>query len=211
MSFKKIRGHSRIQKNIRKWIESDYTLDREGLLEFNYRYSQINILPWLNKPLTNSKIPEPRGCTKSLILESLEIIYDSWKSQLDKFDQPYYLKIWLNEPRISKSAVVCGINGKLDEFENSFYKINSEENKSNLVNQMNSDFKWECVADEDFIFESDVSSSHNYIFQKEFFSDRRLIKKAEKKGFRNEIVKDSEGEKDILYFIPKGKIWIGEK
>ncbi|PHR12759.1 MAG: hypothetical protein COA40_07700 [Aequorivita sp.] len=211
MRFKKIRGHSRIQQNIQSWVNESADLDIKRLKEFNYQYIRVDLLPWLNQPIIKRSYKEPNKLTKQLILNGIEAIYDSWKYQLEKLDQPYYLKIWLNEPRISKSEVVCGINGKIEEFENSFYKINSEENKSNLINQMNSDFKWECAVDEDFIFESNVSSSENYFYKKEFFSDRRLIKKAKKKGFRNEIVKKSNGEEDILYFIPKGKIWIGEK
>lgn len=211
MRFKKIRGHSKIQKNIQKWIDSNCTLDLEALLEFNYQYVQINILPWMNKPLVGSRLLEPNGFTKNMLLDGLGIIYDNWKSQLEKLDQPYYLKIWLNEPRLTKSEVVCGIKEKIEEFENSFYKINLEENKSYLINQLSSDFKWECAIDEDLVFERDVSSPENYINIEEYYSDKKLLNKAKKKGFRNKAIENSLGEKDVLYFIPKGKIWIGEK
>lgn len=211
MRFKKIRGHSRIQENIQSWADEYGDLDIERVKEFNYEYIRVDLLPWLNQPITNSYIKEPNKLTKQLILNGLETIYDSWKVELEKLNQPYYLKIWLNEPRISKSEVVCAINGKIEEFENAFHKIEFEANKQNITNQMNSGFNWECAVDEDFIFESDIVSFDNYLYPKEFFSDRRLIKKAKKKGFRNKIVKGSNGEKDTVYFIPKGKIWIGGK
>ena len=145
-----------------------------------------------------------------MILDGLEIIYDNWKSQLEKLDQPYYLKIWLNEPRITKSEVVCGIKENIVKFEDSFSKINCEKNNSNLISYMSSDFKWECAVDEDFIFENEVSQE-NFLYLDEFFSERRLLNKAKKKGYRNKIVENSSGEKEKVYFIPKGKIWIGGK
>ena len=211
MRFKKIRGHSRIQENIQSWADEYGDLDIERVKEFNYEYIRVDLLTQLNQPINNSYIKEPNKLTKQLILNGLETIYDSWKVELEKLNQPYYLKIWLNEPRISKSEVVCAINGKIEEFENAFHKIEFEANKQNITNQMNSGFNWECAVDEDFIFESDIVSFDNYLYPKEFFSDRRLIKKAKKKGFRNKIVKGSNGEKDTVYFIPKGKIWIGGK
>jgi len=211
MRLKKIRGHSRIQQNIQSWVDEYADIDIKKVKEFKYQYRRVDLLPWLNQPITNSYLKEPNKLTKQLILNGLEAIYDSWKLQLEKLNQPYYLKIWLNEPRISKSEVVCAIDRKIEEFENAFHKIEFEKNKPNITNQINSDFNWECAVDEDFIFESVISSSENYIYRKEFFSDRRLIKKAKNKGFRNEIVKDSNGGKDIVYFIPKGKIWIGGK
>ncbi len=210
MRYKKIRGHSRIQQNIQKWIDYNIDLDIERLKEFNYQYERINILPWINQPVTKSQLSEPNGCTKNMILDGLEIIYDNWKSQLEKLDQPYYLKIWLNEPRITKSEVVCGINENIVKFENSFSKINCEENNSNFITYLSSDFKWECADDEDFIFEGLVSQE-NYLYLDEFFSERRLLNKAIKKGYRNKIVENSSGEKEKIYFIPKGKIWIGGK
>lgn len=211
MRFKKIRGHSRIQKNIQSWLNVCADLDIQRVKEFNYQYIRVDFLPWLNQPITNSFFKEPNKLTKQLILNGLETIYDSWKVELEKLNQPYYLKIWLNEPRITKSEVVCAINGKIEEFEKAFHKIEFEANKQHITNQMNSDFNWECAVDEDFIFESNIASFENYLCPKEFFSDRRLIKKAKKKGFKNKIVKDSNGEKDTVYFIPKGKIWIGGK
>ncbi|MDP2685580.1 MAG: hypothetical protein Q8O62_00040 [Aequorivita sp.] len=210
MRFKKIRGHSRIQQNILKWIDNSIDLDIERFKEFNYQYEKINILPWMNQPITKSQLIEPNGNTKKEILNGLEIIYDNWKSQLEKLGQPYYLKIWLNEPRITKSEVVCGIKEKILKFENSFSKINCEKNNSNIITSMSSDFKWECAVDEDFIFESEVSQE-NFLHLDEFFSERRLLNKAIKKGYRNEIVENSSGEKAKVYFIPKGKIWIGGK
>ncbi len=210
MRLKKIRGHLRIQKNIHKWIDNNIDLDIERLKEFNYRYERINILPWMNQPITNSTLSEPNGCTKNMILDGLEIIYDNWKSQLEKLDQPYYLKIWLNEPRITKSEVVCGIKENIVKFENSFSKINFKKNNSNLISSMSSDLKWECAVDEEFLFENEVSQE-NFLYLDEFFSERRLLNKAKKKGYRNEIVENSSGEKEKVYFIPKGKIWIGGK
>ena len=71
----------------------------EHLNEHKYEYAKVYVDPWDNLTLTNSQIPEPKGKAKKDILNGLEKIYDSWKNELEKINKPYYLKIWLYEPK----------------------------------------------------------------------------------------------------------------
>jgi len=90
----------------------------EHLNEYKYNYAKVFIDPWNKLNLTNSYIPEPKGMAKKQILSGLEKIYDSWKTELDKLAKPYYLKIWLYEPTLSKSRVVCGIDERIEYYQN---------------------------------------------------------------------------------------------
>ena len=43
------------------------------------------------------------------------------------------------------------------------------------------------------------------------YSDRRLLNKLKKGNFKNKEIDSPNGNKDKVYFLPKGKIWVGEK
>jgi hypothetical protein len=42
------------------------------------------------------------------------------------------------------------------------------------------------------------------------YSDRRLLTKLKNGDYRKEVI-NTNGDNDIIYFQPKGKIWVGEK
>ena len=120
MKTKKIRGHNRIWNNIEKWKKANLKLDLENLKNCEKDYAKILIHPFSGISLTNSRNLEPKGETKERILNGLFDIYENWKNQLDELNEPYYLKIWLFEPRISKSQVVCVIGNSIDFYNTTF-------------------------------------------------------------------------------------------
>ncbi len=107
MKTKKIRGHKRRWHDIDQWVEYHKNLSLDYLKEYQRDYAKIRAHPWSGISLTNSQTPEPKGLTKTKILNGLIEIYNSWKIELDELDEKYYLKIWLFEPRFSSSQVVC--------------------------------------------------------------------------------------------------------
>ncbi|MBE0640389.1 MAG: hypothetical protein IH599_00025, partial [Bacteroidales bacterium] len=129
MRKKKIRGHKRRWKEIENWRLDNLDLNLTDYLlnERDRYYAKIRVHPWSGLSLTNSMTPEPTRKTKQKILKGLLDIYEDWKNQLDKLGQPYYLKIWLFEPRFSQSQVVCAIGNNVDFYENTFFK--PEKNK----------------------------------------------------------------------------------
>lgn len=92
MRTKKIRGHRRHWKNIDNWIEAHKSLDLHFLKDRQYDYAKIRVHPWSGINMVMSQIPEPKGTTKSKILYGLIEIYDTWKTELNKLGEPYYLK-----------------------------------------------------------------------------------------------------------------------
>jgi hypothetical protein len=187
-------------------------LDIEQLSEYKYHYSKVYVQPWDNISLTNSQIPEPKGKAKNEILNGLEKIYDSWKVELEKSEKPYYLKIWIYEPRISKSQVVCAIGDRIEYYENLFEKVDNKQNSSSFTNSLSSEFKWESKIDEVQYWKSELLwPSEQYENIEECYSDRKLLKKLENGNYRKELIDNPNEEKDIIYFLKKGKIWVGEK
>ena len=212
MKYKKIRGLKKKVAKIQNWVEEYLKLDIEQLSEYKYHYSKVYVKPWDNISLTNSQIPEPKGKAKNEILNGLEKIYDSWKVKLEKSEKPYYLKIWIYEPRISKSQVVCAIGDRIEYYENLFEKVDYKQNNSSLTNSLSSEFKWKSKIDEVQYWKSELLwPSEQYENIEECYSDRKLLKKLENGNYRKELIDNPNEEKDIIYFLKKGKIWVGEK
>lgn len=212
MRYKKIRGLKSKVANIQNWIQEYLELNVLHLYEHKYLYTKVYVSPWDNLTLTDSLIPEPKGKAKKDILIGLEKIYDSWKTELEKLNKPYYLKIWLYEPRISRSQVVCAIDERIEYYKNLFEKSDFEQNDSSLTNFFSSGFKWESIIDEKPYWESDLLwPIGQYERIEEAYSDRRLLTKLKKGNFRKKEIKSPNGNKDTIFFLPKGKIWVGEK
>ena len=124
MKQKKIRGHKRRMKAIEKWRQDYLSVDLKDYLlndQQNF-FAKIRVRPWSGISITDSVIPEPKGTTKRKMLSALLDVYENWKQQLDEWGQPYYLKIWLFEPRFSQSEVVCAVSDSLDFYANTFFK-----------------------------------------------------------------------------------------
>jgi hypothetical protein len=122
MRQQKIRGNKRRQRYIEEWRLKNLKLHFDLIEKYDSDHIGIVVHPWCDISIANSKIPEPKGVIKQLMLSGLIDIYESWKEQLDKLEQPYYLKLWLFTTRFSKSQVVCAIGEKIEYYENVFFK-----------------------------------------------------------------------------------------
>jgi len=208
---KKIRGHKRIWKDIEKWKNANLKLDLENLKRNERDYAKIWVHPFSGITLTNSQNPEPKAETKKRILNGLFDIYESWKIQLDELNEPYYLKLWLFEPRFSKSQVVCAIGNSIDFYNNTFnIPENIKEFKTDFVGTTKKrieNFDWEYKLDEDFMFSTDIGNSEDYENHKEFLEDKKWLNDRLKKNHKTEILKDGTE----CYIFELGRVWLGEK
>lgn len=215
MRYRKIRGHKRRHKQLEKWRLKNFGI-REDLLE-NYQYDHLDIVvhPWCDLSLKESVYPEPKGKTKQLMLSGLIDIYDAWKIQLDKLGKPYYLKIWIFEPRFSKSQVVCAVEKRIE-----FYKTNFQSPEKTkelnlkkygkLKNRLEN-FKWEHKLDEEYYDETELGEPEDYFRLKDYEYSKKWFDRLMKKPHR--IVKNENSKNDIAeyYVFKKGNIWVGEK
>ncbi|RZJ98755.1 MAG: hypothetical protein EOO46_24320 [Flavobacterium sp.] len=175
--------------------------------KYQYWNSDIIVHPWCDISIINSEFSEPKGKTRNLMITGLEKIYDDWKITLDKIGEPYYLKIWLYEPRISKSQVVCAIGERIEYYNNLFYKVDDNFKSSDFYNKLSSDFKWNAFEDANIYSEEDLlSPSELYKNIEDYNYSINLLSKLKRRNYR--LKKEND---DTLFYVPKGKIWIGEK
>jgi hypothetical protein len=213
MRVKKIRGHKRRWKDIDFWIENNKNLDIEYLEHYQRDYTKIWIHPWSGLTLTNSKIPEPQKKTKIRILFGLFEIYNNWKQTLDNLGIEYYLKIWLFNPRFSKSQVVCAIGEDIDFYENAFFKPENErqivsENYGEIAKVIN-EFQWEYRLDEWHFDNSDFGNPNLYTSILEFEEEKRYYTKKLNKPHRTTIFENPIGDATESYSYEMGTVWIG--
>ena len=122
-------------------------IDVDRLRTWPYNYTKIRVSPWSRLSLINSEFAEPKSKTRHELLKGLEKIYCAWRSELEKLGEPYYLKIWVFEPRFSESQVVCAIGDKINWYENLLWEIRSSSTIPNFDNKLISQFKWKEYND----------------------------------------------------------------
>lgn len=217
MRKKKIRGHRRRWKDIENWRLDNLDLNlTDYLLKDSDRYyAKISVDPWSGLSLTNCEIPQPTGKTRQKILEGLLDIYENWKGQLDKLRQPYYLKIWLFEPRFSQSQVVCAIGDSIDFYENTFLKPEETKNLNldhygQLKNRLEN-FAWDYRLDEDHYDNLEVGEPENYISRQDYEDKIKWFERLLRKPHRTNKFSEPIGEATESYSFQRGEIWLGGK
>jgi len=213
--LKKMRGHNRRHKQIDNWRLDNLSLDLNDYLvnERDRYYAKISIHPWSGISRTNSVTPEPTGQTKQKMLNGLLEIYVDWKNQLDKLGQPYYLKVWLFEPRFSRSQVVCAIGERIDYYESLFYKPGKiktlqPDNYGSLKIQL-SILTWDYRLDEDHYDNTEVADREIYASNQDYEDTKKWFYKLLKKPHRTDKLKEPIGEMTESYSFKRGDIWLG--
>jgi len=157
--------------------------------------------------------PNPKGKIRKKIIESFFDIYESWNVQLKELGKPFYLKIWMFEPDIYNSQVVCAINEKIEYYENIFHKPEQQKKLakssldkiSNRINQYN----WNYSIEEYPIFENEYLRE-NFASDKDYLEEQKWLKSELKKTFR-EINQVREGIAEKVFLIKGSDVWLGEK
>lgn len=212
MKTQKIRGQKRRSKQIQRWVNSNLALDKLQLKDYNRDYCKVIVHPWCDISIINSIYPEPMGKNRIKIVSGLLDIYESWKLELESLGINYYLKIWLYEPYLSKSQVVCAIDDKLNFYDDAFYKILSKKelqakNYGSLEGRIKK-FKWEPFQDE-MTLESDyVGEAKDYLDERSYIESKKWYHRTMKKPHR--IFKMLvDGEERTFSAFPKGIVWVG--
>jgi len=215
MKAKKIRGHKRRWKDIDHWIQANKEIDLDSLTNYQHNYIKIRVYPWSEMTDINGQLPEPNGITKAKILNGLIEIYDMWKTEIEKLGEPYYLKIWLFEPRFSKSQVVCAIGEWLDFYESTFFKPEkskefSAENYGVLTSKIK-EFNWEYRYDEEHLNNIEPGSPEDYTSLDGYEERKKWFDKMLKKPHRITDFKEPIGGATESYSFKKGNVWLGGK
>lgn len=215
MRRKKIKGHNRRHRQIEKWRLENCSLDLASFLKEtrNYYYAKIMISPWYDLSGIKSAIPQPNKKTRQKMLNGLLNIYDNWKSQLGTIGQPYYLKIWLFEPRFAKSQVVCAIGNRINFYEHTFYKPDNGKMLNTAIfgalKQKAEKLSWDYCLDEEHFDNSELQTPEDYATPEEYEEAKRWFAKLLKKPHRLTQFSAPIGNATESYSIKKGIVWVG--
>lgn len=153
-----------------------------------------------------------KGELRKSIIDILLKKYFDWKNELDKLERDYYLAIWLYNPRLLKSEVVCAIENKIAYYNNEVFVDSKKNNEfdfdsfKSFENQLG-DFSWNRKVDLDFMSEWVIDLPKNqYFSESDYYSSQRFYNKFKKNPYQ--IYEDNEGK---VYSRQMGDIWIGKK
>ncbi|PNW25629.1 hypothetical protein [Formosa algae] len=98
---------------IQKWIDKSYyreenRFNKEKLFEQEYLNFQIDDC--------YNYMENVVGKTRVDIFKILYSTYSQWKIELDKLNIPFYLGVWIYNPRLPKSEIVCAIGKEKIEY-----------------------------------------------------------------------------------------------
>src|SRR5690606_17817800 len=93
-------------KSIEKWVDKkvyveEAFFDRDKLFELKFLNFQIDDCYYFQDQIT--------GNVRSKIFKVLYSVYENWKKKLLELDTSFYLGVWIYDPRLPKSEIVCGI------------------------------------------------------------------------------------------------------
>jgi hypothetical protein len=152
-----------------------------------------------------------KGELRKKIIETLLKTYFEWKNELDKLNKEYYLAIWLYNPRMLKSEIVCAIDEKVNYYENENF-LTSNKNSEFDLNQFGvlstelQKFTWDRKIDLDAVEEWEINlPKEQYESEKKYNKDQKFYNKLIREKFH---VVEKDNEK--IYFHPKGDVWIGK-
>jgi hypothetical protein len=212
MRTKKLRGYSRIFKNIEQWKKDGTLLDLKKLQRYQRNYEKVWVRPFSDLSITGNEIPKPKGKARTLILEGLLAIYTSWEQELQTLNEPYYLAIWLFEPHLENSQVVCAIGDFLTFYDSTFHRPASQkkmptQNYGALKKELDT-FNWIYAFDDDHFTDEDIAfTADEYASKKEYI--------ASKKWYHRKLKQHPRSYTDVYggttYYVKKGTVWIGTK
>ncbi|MBD0825508.1 hypothetical protein [Aestuariibaculum marinum] len=152
-----------------------------------------------------------KGELRKKIIETLIKTYFEWKKELDELNKEYYLAIWLYNPRMLKSEIVCAIDEKAKYYENESF-LASNKNSEFDLNQFGvlstelQKFTWDRKIDLDSVHEWEINfPKEQYESEKKYNQDQKFYNKLIREKFH--VV---EKDKEKIYFHPKGDVWIGK-
>lgn len=192
---------------IQKWIDQkDYLdenqFDKQKLFEKKYLNYQIDdCYDYLDKI---------EGKLRDDIFEVLFSTYLNWKEKLIDLNIPFYLGIWIYNPRLPKSEVVCAIDSKkIEYYKNDCFDISTK--KKDIIDLKNfkneeSSLIWTRKIDSDILKDWEIN------FPKENYENEQLWLEYQEyfKNFMSDSYKIDQDENGKRYFKNVGEIWTGE-
>ncbi|WP_044403368.1 hypothetical protein [Lacinutrix sp. Hel_I_90] len=212
MNHPKIKGHQRIWKEIDEWVAYNQDLDIDYLLRTHRSHVKVWVSPYSDLS-SGRKSAVLKGKTRKKVLAGLLDIFNQWEKQLKTLETPYYLALWLYEPHLHKSQVVCSIGSCLDFYDKTFYKPELQKQipvtNYGHFSEALSEFNWTHALDETFYTPEDFEATPDEFYSlKEYRKHKKWAKRKLKENPRTVVDPISH---TTYYFVPHGRVWIGQK
>ncbi|OMP29682.1 hypothetical protein [Mangrovimonas sp. DI 80] len=194
-------------KGIQKWIEQEEYLDetifdKEKLVKQKYLNFQIDDC--------YDYLDIVEGKTRKEIFKLLYNTYLTWKIKLMELGIPFYLGVWIYDPRLPKSEIVCAIGDeRINYYQNQCFDVPN--NPKNIIDlkdfkQEKGNLVWSQKIDSDTLDEWEINfPKENYESQQLWLQDQEYFK-----NFINDSYKVEEKDNGKQYFRNVGEIWTGE-
>lgn len=164
---------------------------------------KFKVYPWTIS-IINSSIPQPKGKIRQQIINGLLDIYDQWLLQLASLGQPYYLKIWLYEPRLLESQVVCALGERIDYYESLFSDSNDLSKRQAADHNPRigrlAFYNWKQYRDDEIYIVDEEEKLSDYDYK-----STNWIRQQLKKAHEVKVLEDNRK----LYFVRRGNLWVG--
>lgn len=202
--MKKDRSNKKLLKYLESTLE-DSKFDLKKLLDdhfFNFSFEDNY----------GFEFSPNKGLIRKRIVQLLFQIHDNWKIELEKLNKPYYLAIWMYEPNIIYSDVVCAIDERIDMYSKDWFDAS---NKPNLLRKESygtnqklfHGFDWErkilYQIHESYEYETPKEGYRNL---KQYYKYQRFYRKILPKC--KKVKEDKYGK---IYYQEIGDIWVGIK
>ncbi len=203
---KKIRGHKRIWKAIDNWVENSKKLDLNYLKRNQREYVKVWLQPFGNISVLNSDFEPPKGKTRKKIIAGILEIHNHWKQELDKLNEPYYLRIWFYDNDVSNSQVVCSIGELLDFYDKTFHK--PKEKKPFPSDSLG--LQWEYRLNENHFTVDEIGEPDEFYSLEDYLDNKKMIERVIKNP-KTRISKftNKEGETTTYYSEKHADVWLG--
>lgn len=191
---------------IQKWIiQKDYfeenLFDKNKLFEQKYLNFQIDDCYDYNDII--------EGKLRDDIFNVLFSTYLNWKEKLIELEIPFYLGVWIYNPRLPKSEIVCAIgNEKIEYYKNNCFDVSPIQNDIIDLKKFKKEktLIWTQKIDFDIIEDWEINfPKENYKNEQHWIEQQESFKKFISDSYK--VDKDKNGKR---YFKNVGKIWTGE-
>lgn len=199
---KKIRGWRRRIKQIEQWKQRFIDLDVEQLFCNHRDYVKLWIDPFFRLTRRN-----PPMWYSRLLLEAMIEVYQSWYQQMNRLNEPFYLKIWLYHPNFIHSQIVVAFRDCLHFYDNTFEQSNDNKDfPSQLYGKIPDlhNFKWKLSLESEYYSLAELQADVGLGFR-----TNKSIEAIKNKAYKCETVKGTNGE-DTIYSVKLGNVWLGE-
>jgi hypothetical protein len=210
MKFFNTRGHRRMWRLIERWQSVYATLD---VTSSNRFVAPVAIPPYNGLRVTNSHTPQPHGKTRTKIVNGLHTIYASWQAQLNAMNQPYYLALWLFEPHITRSQVVCAHGEMLEFYHNAFSPAPQADQTCpcglGLDASSLEHYNWQRCRETYELDSTMWGSLQEFDSEQEYHAHRRWLQRELTKPHITETTMAADGSNIERYIFTSDIVWIG--